>query len=165
MLNCLYFLNHLISPPIYSPSISLPNDPRYRKLSKCPPAQSIYYGLQRENNLNSTISPSINEKLSLTKNEWQQNESLKYKPHDFSTTGNLFAPITPSSLPSKKFTIVTNKECPLIQKGDHISVYYANTLLGRGTFYSQGNHYFIWHDAEGNERFQMKHGLLTIKKL
>lgn len=158
MHNCLYFLNHLVSPPIYSPSISFPNDPSYRKLLDCPPAQSIFYGLQRENNISSTTSPSTNEKLT-------QNESLKYKPQDFSTIGNLFVPTIPNSLPSKRFPIDTNKKRPIFNKGDHISVTYANTLIGRGTFHSQGKRYFIWHDSEGNERFQMKHDLMTIKKL
>lgn len=169
MLNCLYFLNHLISPPIYSPSTSFPNNPKYRKLSKCPPAQSIFYGLQKENNGNNTISPSTNEQSThyayIIKNEWQQNEAIKYKPRDFSTIGNLFVPIIPASFPSKKFLIDTNKKLPTFKKGDYISVYCANALLGRGTFHSQGKRYFIWHDAEGNERFQMKHSLMTITKL
>jgi len=71
--------------------------------------------------------------------------------------------ITPfNSSPS---SISKFKKRSSLQSGDQINIYYKNELLGNGTFDSHGARFFIWHDAEGNERFQIKDGLLTIKKV
>ncbi len=227
MQNCLFYLNDLISPPIYSPCDSLSNSRTIRILSNCQPVQFFYSKLLKENKKKYPIPFSTSKKHS-PKIYVQKIASNEISCLSFTETGSSIAALEKTStiteLPnsnlnnievsyndfdhirqkdkpikpwkksinngelklfiphSSKFSAY-HQECPAIKnspvslpfiskhnkhptlkKGDQISIYHKNQSLGTGTFATQGEQFFIWHDANGNDRFQLKDGLLTIKK-
>lgn len=95
----------------------------------------------------------------------QKTESSGHTNQEYSSLeGHHSASLTTIPSNSSPSSISKFKKRSPLQSGDQISIYYKSELLGNGTFHSQGAHFFIWHDAEGNERFQVKDGLLSIKK-